>query len=922
LSGCFSRRAIVLQLAIGLLTTAAAQQPRPDEPVAVVLAEGASVRRANSLSLIAAPPGEVLFAGDSLIAERDGVELAVCPEGALYRLAALSVVSVSTSRLGVVSGGAPGRELIPECGLPRLKRDIAADQSHFGASLRPREPQPPNEDFPTRIARLAPANREELLAAISRADAVLLGNPGDRLARLSRAAVLDQYRFSWEALQEYRSLELAWPGVAWLKERIFHHSDQATIVAGPALPGRTIAVVVGVSEFQPGVTQLEFAGDDALRFASFLLTPRGGSVADLRLLVNAVSGPIRRALSTLRDVAGANDTVVIYIASHGLTKDGDGWILTKDSDPQDLKDTAVSMSLIQHLVERELSQAGRVIVYVDVCRSGTIGTLPRDAAGVQVAGNINANLFGFMASKARESSFESKELGAGVFTYFLLQALNGAADRNGDRKVHVDELTLHVPARVFDYTKGRQYPQFFGRQGNITDLADLQKPGLPESAFDRRPGALVAAARGQDTPSDEARLPAFSRFDEAIRQGRLLSPGALGELAELRKELNAAEFLAQSNRLRVELENRGQQVMLRYLAGEQIPQTVGQFRECAGLFEAALALTPESLWLDARLNFCRGRVAVFEKQYREAVSFLEQSIRFDPTGAYAYNALGIAYLESANYDRAAAAFQDAISRAPNWAYPRHNLALAHAQRGNYTAAFRAYREAMDRAPGAAYLPYNLGMTYQLTNRRREAEQAYRRALEVDGKHAPSYNGLGSLRALQGRREEAESLFRRALSLDPELLAARQNLAVLLLRARGRESEAIDLLEQNLAKPRNYLPSRLTLAKAYMSADRIPEAVVQYREAIRAAPESVAIRLELAELLRRSGQLDAARAELVQAAARQPRNPLIREQIGDLEAAAGHSELARVAYESALALNPDREIGKRVRDKLRRLGLGK
>ena len=36
-------------------------------------------------------------------------------------------------------------------------------------------------------------------------------------------------------------------------------------------------------------------------------------------------------------------------------------------------------------------------------------------------------------------------------------------------------------------------------------------------------------------------------------------------------------------------------------------------------------------------------------------------VRFDPSGAYSYNALGIAYLEQANFQRATPAFRDATS---------------------------------------------------------------------------------------------------------------------------------------------------------------------------------------------------------------------------------------------------------------------
>lgn len=119
---------------------------------------------------------------------------------------------------------------------------------------------------------------------------------------------------------------------------------------------------------------------------------------------------------------------------------------------------------------------------------------------------------------------------------------------------------------------------------------------------------------------------------------------ALQTLANL---VGPEQYLDLQNRLRIALENRGQQVLLRYLEGDQVPQREDAFQAGARYFEAAALLTPESLYLQGRAAFCRGRALLFEKKYDDAANLLERSVRFDPSGAYSYNALGIAYLVSA-----------------------------------------------------------------------------------------------------------------------------------------------------------------------------------------------------------------------------------------------------------------------------------
>ncbi len=55
-------------------------------------------------------------------------------------------------------------------------------------------------------------------------------------------------------------------------------------------------------------------------------------------------------------------------------------------------------------------------------------------------------------------SKESKKLGHGFFTYYLLDGLKGAADTDGDRSIDLDELSLYVKRQVREATDGTQTP--------------------------------------------------------------------------------------------------------------------------------------------------------------------------------------------------------------------------------------------------------------------------------------------------------------------------------------------------------------------------------------------------------------------------------------------------------------------------------
>src|SRR6202011_1473777 len=107
------------------------------------------------------------------------------------------------------------------------------------------------------------------------------------------------------------------------------------------------------------------------------------------------------------------------------------------------------------------------------------------------------------------------------------------------------------------------------------------------------------------------------------------------------------------------------------------------FQEGLNAYTLALQLAPDSVYLESRQKFFEGRLAIADGKWKDARNSLETAIRLDPASPSAYNALGISYLEQAQYQEAIAAFVDAIRRAPYWPYPRHNLALTYWQDGQY-----------------------------------------------------------------------------------------------------------------------------------------------------------------------------------------------------------------------------------------------
>ena len=236
------------------------------------------------------------------------------------------------------------------------------------------------------------------------------------------------------------------------------------------------AVIVGVSEYgNRGIPALKYADRDAEALAAFLQTPEGGGFdADhMRVLVNkdATLSNLREAMIDFLQQAIDKDLVVIYFAGHGApdpTRPQNLYLLTYDADPSRLGTTAFPMWDIQTVVSRQIA-AKKVVVLSDACHSGGISAdVATRGLDVTQSNPINQYLAElartkdgmvvFTASAAGEVSQEFPELGHGVFTYYLLEGLKGAADANNDLLVTVNELMGYVEEQVKRKTRGAQNP--------------------------------------------------------------------------------------------------------------------------------------------------------------------------------------------------------------------------------------------------------------------------------------------------------------------------------------------------------------------------------------------------------------------------------------------------------------------------------
>jgi hypothetical protein len=226
---------------------------------------------------------------------------------------------------------------------------------------------------------------------------------------------------------------------------------------------KTWVVIVGIARY-PNKRSLNFTDDDAYRFHSFVKSPEGGAIKDeqIKLLIDetATKNNILIALKTMSLQADENDVFLFYFSGHGIS----GGFL-----PHDYLDESTIVEHDEVMKILNKSAAKSKIVIADACHSGSMIAhrgIKEEAAIENYYNAIQKNEGGLvllMSSKEEETSLENKGLRQGVFSFYLLKGLKGAADENTDKIICAKELFEYVKTNVSTYTNYYQTPVIYGK---------------------------------------------------------------------------------------------------------------------------------------------------------------------------------------------------------------------------------------------------------------------------------------------------------------------------------------------------------------------------------------------------------------------------------------------------------------------------
>lgn len=232
------------------------------------------------------------------------------------------------------------------------------------------------------------------------------------------------------------------------------------IDAASQLGANRHALIIGINDYADAkIPDLKYAEADAhLLYDTLTHIQIGGfKKENVTLLTGkqASSREIRKAMSSLRGVE-QDDLVIVFFSGHGAKQRGETCWVTQDAELEFLADTSLTNDQLKKYLDAIPSR--RLVTFIDACYAAdtvinqksivNVGDIAKSFTG---AGRVT-----IASAGGGQESIEAEDLKQGIFTYYLVEGLKGAADSNGDGVQTLDEVWNHLNGSVAREARKRQ----------------------------------------------------------------------------------------------------------------------------------------------------------------------------------------------------------------------------------------------------------------------------------------------------------------------------------------------------------------------------------------------------------------------------------------------------------------------------------
>jgi type IV pilus assembly protein PilF len=202
------------------------------------------------------------------------------------------------------------------------------------------------------------------------------------------------------------------------------------------------------------------------------------------------------------------------------------------------------------------------------------------------------------------------------------------------------------------------------------------------------------------------------------------------------------------------------------------------------------------------------------------------------------------------------------------------LGEAYMHQGNYTESLKALLKAEKLYSHDHLLHNDLGLAYMAKQRFDKAEFHFKKAIEIRPEYAPAKNNLGTVFMAQQNWDAAIVQFK---TVAGDLLYGTPhfpltNLGIAYYNKQDYTNSERYYLEALDLEP-NFVLALRNLSKTYVAMNKLPQAVATLEKAVKSAPQSAELYLELGNAYHMSGDAQMALSAYQKVTSLSPNTPI-------------------------------------------------
>lgn len=590
--------------------------------------------------------------------------------------------------------------------------------------------------------------------------------------------------------------------------------------------GNTYAIVVGISKYKD-VASLRFADKDAAVFAEYLLSKTGMGLdsanvnlfqnekANLANIGNAISDIILKKIKK-------GDKVIFFFAGHGdydanFMKNQALLLLygsPKENYFQNVfgADFISTAQLNDHFIEPITAREAEVLLIVDACHANGVD---KKLSGGAEGGRITTQALQNMSSavklyscQANQFSLESEQWGGGrgLFSYVLMEGLYGLADADSNKTVTLRELQRYLEDRVPALAKPNKQDPIIKMDDATQAISNVNDSLLMAFVANRDKGIsflATASIKGSDEfltrSMDTSQLRLYAecnalitskQLDKAYEKFRMLNDldSSSDAVIQLRRNLSAA-YQEKAARILLPMQ---EDVYNFACTASDLQQAQSEMDKAADLLGAQHFLYQN---LKGRVLFMKAlaiKIGRDTSRNKEAISYLQESLKLDPNAPYTYYYLGY-FNRNSNAEQARINYEKYLTMIPNSCWANNSLGYVNLELKNYAEAKKYISKAIELKPDYHNAWNNMGNLYYKQQQFADAVNHYRRAVELKPDYLIAWTNMGNACQEAGLYDSAVICFKKVIELKPGSKNAYYALAQLYAHL-GNTDSAVFYLE--------------------------------------------------------------------------------------------------------------------------------